>query len=73
MGFDLPAEQLNEVFKRFKTVADRKKVGGSWREAGQQLVVCSWVAQVGGRRGEGDRVERAAPLGLHLAPASLNT
>lgn len=27
MGFDLPAEQLNEVFKRFKGLADKKKVG----------------------------------------------
>ncbi|KAL4440208.1 hypothetical protein ABPG75_003209 [Micractinium tetrahymenae] len=25
MGFDLPAEQLNEVFKRFKALADKKK------------------------------------------------
>lgn len=27
MGFELPAEQLNEVFKRFKGLADKKKVG----------------------------------------------
>lgn len=27
MGFNLPQEQLNEVFKRFKSIADKKKVG----------------------------------------------
>lgn len=27
MGFVLPQEQLNEVFKRFKSIAERKKVG----------------------------------------------
>ena len=26
MGFELTPEQLNDMFKRFKTVADRKKV-----------------------------------------------
>ncbi len=26
MGFNLPQEQLNEVFKRFKSIADKKKV-----------------------------------------------
>ena len=28
MGFNLPQEQLNEVFKRFKSIADKKKVCG---------------------------------------------
>lgn len=28
LGFELPQEQLNELFKRFKTLVDKKKVGG---------------------------------------------
>ncbi len=30
LGFDLPDEQLNDVFKRFKNLADRKKVSYVW-------------------------------------------
>ena len=30
LGFDLPDEQLNDVFKRFKNLADRKKVSFNW-------------------------------------------
>lgn len=29
MGFELPAEQLNDLFKRFKVMADKKKVSES--------------------------------------------
>ncbi len=29
LGFQLPEDQLNDVFRRFKNLADRKKVWGS--------------------------------------------
>lgn len=35
LGFDLPEEQLNDVFKRFKNLADRKKVRLSAKRAPQ--------------------------------------
>lgn len=64
MGFDLPAEQLNEVFKRFKGLADRKKVG----RGGAGRHVRGWAGlQAPGWAGGRERLMR---IDLHLLATS---